>query len=210
MRQYLVEPTLQQQALSPEPIIADQPIASTSGHVHDEILIDTEDPNYEAPPDESTDAPAPIDEDNPAAEATDVNIKYSLHPDNPKNFLKLSTALTILTKTSITHEELEVADNLLREYCIELTTVSTHFHHLQLLTMSCSSMDLPQSSQITTMQLTSLLVSKTLGQFKASGPSCSNDSIVCSSHSKPIITQMENSRRHSFKSSSEHVNLHAL
>ena len=58
------------------------------------------------------------------ATATDSEARFSLHPDDPKNFLKLSAALIILTKKTITTPELLTADNLLREYCTELISVS--------------------------------------------------------------------------------------
>jgi hypothetical protein len=77
------------------------------------------------PPQELYEAPGPYDEDALGTENVNTNLKFCLHPDDPANFLKLSTALIILTKTSITSEELVVADNLLREYCTELITVST-------------------------------------------------------------------------------------
>ena|ERR1700722_13634843 len=53
--------------------------------------------------------------------------KFSLHPDDPKNFLKLSTALTTLTKKTLTDQEISRADILLSEYCQELLTVSFLF-----------------------------------------------------------------------------------
>jgi hypothetical protein len=56
--------------------------------------------------------------EHPQETATDAEARFSLHPDNPKNFLKLSAALLILTKKTM------VADNLLREYCTELISVS--------------------------------------------------------------------------------------
>ncbi|KAI1783145.1 hypothetical protein LXA43DRAFT_977257 [Ganoderma leucocontextum] len=45
---------------------------------------------------------------------------YSLHPDDPANFLKLSEALRLLTSHVLTTAEIKDADKLLREYCTEL------------------------------------------------------------------------------------------
>ncbi|KZT18076.1 hypothetical protein NEOLEDRAFT_1081034 [Neolentinus lepideus HHB14362 ss-1] len=53
-------------------------------------------------------------------EETAEELPFRLHPDDPKNFLKLSTALTILTKWTISDVEIDEADRLLREYCSEL------------------------------------------------------------------------------------------
>jgi hypothetical protein len=69
-------------------------------------------------------APGPDNEDAMGTEHINANLKFCLHPDDPANFLKLSTALIILTKTSITSEELVVANNLLWEYCTELIMVT--------------------------------------------------------------------------------------
>ncbi|KIK33063.1 hypothetical protein CY34DRAFT_27105 [Suillus luteus UH-Slu-Lm8-n1] len=49
-----------------------------------------------------------------------TNNKFSLHPDDPANFLKLSAAFRILIKHQICDHELDHADRLLREYCSEL------------------------------------------------------------------------------------------
>lgn len=46
--------------------------------------------------------------------------KYLLHPDDPTNFLKLSTALRILIKRRLTNEDINLADRSLREYGAEL------------------------------------------------------------------------------------------
>jgi hypothetical protein len=65
------------------------------------------------------------DQDDPSATSTD-NPKFSLHPDDPQNFLKLSNALIIYTKKTLITEDISTADNLLREYCTELITVRLH------------------------------------------------------------------------------------
>jgi hypothetical protein len=61
------------------------------------------------------------EQNQPSVEA--VEPKFSLHPDDPKNFLKLSTALTLLVKKTITAEEVEKAQSLLCAYCVELIMV---------------------------------------------------------------------------------------
>ncbi|THU88212.1 hypothetical protein K435DRAFT_680238 [Dendrothele bispora CBS 962.96] len=44
----------------------------------------------------------------------------NLHPNDPANFLKLATALVLFTARSLNDEEVERADILIREYCVEL------------------------------------------------------------------------------------------
>ncbi|THU76896.1 hypothetical protein K435DRAFT_878595 [Dendrothele bispora CBS 962.96] len=44
----------------------------------------------------------------------------NLHPNDPANFLKLATALVLFTARSINEQEVEQADRLIREYCVEL------------------------------------------------------------------------------------------
>ncbi|KAH9924357.1 hypothetical protein B0H21DRAFT_712451, partial [Amylocystis lapponica] len=48
---------------------------------------------------------------------------YALHPDDPKNFLKLSEALRILMDDILTSADIDHADRLLREYNTELITL---------------------------------------------------------------------------------------
>jgi len=66
-----------------------------------------------------------IEPDNPE-EAAEANARFSLHPDDPQNFLKLSSALIILTKKTITTAELLTADTYLRQYCAELISVCSY------------------------------------------------------------------------------------
>ena len=47
-----------------------------------------------------------------------------LHPRDLDSFLKLSSALTLFLSDELTAEDVEKADQLLREYCIELLEVS--------------------------------------------------------------------------------------
>ncbi|KAJ7088239.1 hypothetical protein C8R44DRAFT_947747, partial [Mycena epipterygia] len=53
-------------------------------------------------------------------EAVDNATPPNLHPDDPKNFLKLSTAVRILVGRIITEADLTKSDKLLREYTAEL------------------------------------------------------------------------------------------
>ncbi len=47
----------------------------------------------------------------------------SLHPDDPANFLKLCKALRILFNRTLTKQDIDQADVLLRSYCSELVSV---------------------------------------------------------------------------------------
>jgi hypothetical protein len=49
--------------------------------------------------------------------------RFSLHPDDPRNFLKLCSALRILIRRRLTDSSVNQADCLLREYCTELISV---------------------------------------------------------------------------------------
>lgn len=51
------------------------------------------------------------------------DMPFSLHPDDPDNFLKLSEALRILSQYELAFDDVEKADTLLRQYCTELITV---------------------------------------------------------------------------------------
>ena len=53
-----------------------------------------------------------------------INNKFSLHPDNPGNFLKLSAALRLLVRRQLTDTHIDRAEHLIREYCTELLLVS--------------------------------------------------------------------------------------
>jgi hypothetical protein len=56
-------------------------------------------------------------------EARDNATPPNLHPDDPKNFLKLSSAIKILVARTITEADLTQSDQLMREYCWELVEV---------------------------------------------------------------------------------------
>ena len=49
--------------------------------------------------------------------------RFSLHPDDPQNFLKLCLALRILIRRRITESDIDQADRLVRKYCTELILV---------------------------------------------------------------------------------------
>lgn len=68
-------------------------------------------------------------EENPCLE-DDAEMKFSLHPDDPANFLKLSGALRLLVQNSITNQDIDRADLLIREYCTELITVRQRIFYL--------------------------------------------------------------------------------
>lgn len=67
-------------------------------------------------------------------EAVDNATPANLHPDDPKNFLKLSSAVKILVGRIITEADLMKSDKLLREYTAELVDVS-HFFAFVVLTV---------------------------------------------------------------------------
>ncbi|KAG2743404.1 hypothetical protein P692DRAFT_20821413 [Suillus brevipes Sb2] len=56
-------------------------------------------------------------------EDTETDTKFSLHPDDPRNFLKLCTALRIIIKHHITDEDLDRVDLLIRDYVTELISL---------------------------------------------------------------------------------------
>lgn len=47
-------------------------------------------------------------------------IKFGLHPDDPANFLKLSSALRILMRHTLSDADVNSADTLIRQYATEL------------------------------------------------------------------------------------------
>ncbi|KIJ06435.1 hypothetical protein PAXINDRAFT_158731, partial [Paxillus involutus ATCC 200175] len=75
---------------------------------------DHDEPPHEEPP-AVNEAQEPLPDEDDA--------KFALHPDDPPNFLKLCTALRILTKRKLTDLEIETADGLIREYGTELITL---------------------------------------------------------------------------------------
>ena len=53
--------------------------------------------------------------------------RFSLHSDDPANFLKLSMAIRILIKCKIVDDDIDEANRLLREYNTELIKVCPSF-----------------------------------------------------------------------------------
>lgn len=77
--------------------------------------------------------PPPQFNQNAGEESENLDdLKFSLHPDDPGNFLKLCYALRILVRRVICDTDINEADQLLREYNTELIKVS----HL-LLNLTC-------------------------------------------------------------------------
>ena len=54
------------------------------------------------------------------------NDKFSLHLNNPVNFLRLSAALQLLVHHRLTDSDIDHAEQLICEYCTELLPVSPH------------------------------------------------------------------------------------
>jgi hypothetical protein len=54
------------------------------------------------------------------------DLKFSLHPDDPGNFLKLCSALRILVRRVICDTDINEADRLIREYNTELIKVRSY------------------------------------------------------------------------------------
>lgn len=100
----------------------------------------------------------PRDVDEAENDTAKADQPFSLHPDDPKNFLKLSTAISLLTKHTLLEHQIVEAEVLIREYCTELISVSL-FRYVARCTIKLSksraSYTVPRSSnQTTTTQLT--------------------------------------------------------
>jgi hypothetical protein len=54
------------------------------------------------------------------------NNKFSLHLDNPVNFLRLSATLRLLVCHRLTDSDIDRTEQLICEYCTELLPVSPH------------------------------------------------------------------------------------
>lgn len=63
-------------------------------------------------------------DEDPASDDDDEDLPSCLHPDDPSNFLKLGHALRLLLGHEVTDDQIDEADQLLREYCQELVEVS--------------------------------------------------------------------------------------
>jgi hypothetical protein len=65
-----------------------------------------------------------VDTDDNIIEQDAINDKFSLHPDDPTNFLRLSAALRLLVRRRLTDANIDHSEHLIREYCTELLPVS--------------------------------------------------------------------------------------
>lgn len=111
-------------------------------------------------------------------EDADANLKFSLHPDDPANFLKLCAALRILIRRKLSDDDISQAERLISQYCGELIHVSFIYFAMVLINLASSSfMDLVHSNQTIIMRLMLALLHVTLAPSMTSGHSCSSASI---------------------------------
>jgi len=66
--------------------------------------------------------PMPANEDGLCAPGITQD-KFLLHPNDPRNFLKLCAAIRILLRREFTGSDIDQAERLIREYCTELISV---------------------------------------------------------------------------------------
>jgi hypothetical protein len=69
--------------------------------------------------------PAPQDQQQKNADKDLINAsssddKFSMHPSNSYNFLKLCSALQILMQWHLVDSDIDLTDRLIYEYCMEL------------------------------------------------------------------------------------------
>ncbi|KZP21905.1 hypothetical protein FIBSPDRAFT_739745 [Athelia psychrophila] len=81
-------------------------------------------------------------DDEGSGEDHDEDVPSRLHPDDPDNFIKLSTALRLLLARHLTEADISTSDALLREYCTELielygADVIRPNHHYAMHTAEC-------------------------------------------------------------------------
>lgn len=72
--------------------------------------------------------PAPQDQqqentDEDLINASNSDDRFSMHPDDSNNFLKLCSALHILMQRRLVDSDIDFADRLIREYCTELIPI---------------------------------------------------------------------------------------
>ena len=65
-------------------------------------------------------------DDNNIIDPEASNNKFSLHPDDSVNFLRLSAALRLLVRCRLTDSDIDRVEQLICEYCTELLPVSPH------------------------------------------------------------------------------------
>jgi hypothetical protein len=73
--------------------------------------------------------PAPQDQqqenlDEDLINASSSNDRFLMHPNDSHNFLKLCSALYILVRRRLVNSDIDFADRLICEYCMELIPVS--------------------------------------------------------------------------------------
>jgi len=79
----------------------------------------------------------PIRKDKGNRKGNGKGSRYCLNPKDPANFLKLVSALNILLSDTLTDKEIDTADDLVREYNIELIEVGRTPGGLPLLNFIC-------------------------------------------------------------------------
>ncbi|KAJ6517961.1 hypothetical protein C8R47DRAFT_1062533 [Mycena vitilis] len=65
------------------------------------------------------------DDEDSDEEEREARTPPNLHPDDPGNFCKLSSAVKLLLSHPITDQQIDTSEQLLRSYCLELITLST-------------------------------------------------------------------------------------
>jgi hypothetical protein len=133
----------------------------------EEGLIDCDDP--------IADAGAQEDEDDVYNGHANVEEprQANLHPDDPANFFKLSKFLKIVLAHSITNDDIDNAEDLIRSYCTELLHVSFFWmSNLLVSHQHNSSMESTSFALITTMRHMYPTASVTMAQWSDFGRSC--------------------------------------
>ena len=94
---------------------------------------------------------------DPDDDLGDTHDRFSLHPDDPKNFLKLCSAIRLLIRRRLIDHDIDRADALLRDYCAELIPVCVRYvmkYSYSFLTLLLSCMGPALSNKTTTIRLT--------------------------------------------------------
>jgi hypothetical protein len=146
--------------------------------------------------------PAPQDQrqwntDEDLINAGSSDDKFSMHPDDSHNFLKLCSALRILVQRRLVDPDIDFADRLIREYCTELIPVRLPRPNIftGILILRCSFTVLAPLSQTITTRLMSVSACGTSGHSTISGRSSMSVSTKFSSHSRPTTMARANSKR---------------
>jgi hypothetical protein len=91
--------------------------------IYDPHMSDSDDDNEELSGRTANKRRRKAKNSNVEDEAQDAATPGRLHPRDPGNFLKLCAALKIFASRKITESQIEEADGLIREYCLELVEV---------------------------------------------------------------------------------------